>query len=492
MDNFLNIFAFTMLPLVAGLIIFFNFFKNNTIIIRRFSKYFSIFYFIYSILFVTNYNINSELQYISQIKNFTLGSDLLSVILCCLVSFVVLICFIVAKSTLGRNQNRFYSFALFFESSVMLVLCAQDFLTFFAALFFEIFCAYMLISNFTTLKAKESAKKYLCANSFFAFMLLGAFAFINTIFFKNSIPQEFINLPEASPYISSNIQFLAFLGLLLVAAIKIPVFPLHRPLLNTIQNSVAHTSCVFLSEFIIGFYILIKLNMYGLSEIFSLFAPWLGIIGIFNIIYFGILAIGQEELKKSFAYFCFSQSSIALVALASTSIDGICGAIYQIISQTLILLGLFLAFCFAIQYLKTSKLPFMGALATKTPKLAALTFMLTLAGAGLPLTSGFVGKFLCIMGGFSTQIYSQDTLWFCTIFTLFGFILGLIYLIKTFQNIFFGADECSGLKIHDLLRHRWTALLTITIFIVILGISPHYLGAMLSTYADMIISMFSI
>ena len=55
MDNFLNIFAFTMLPLVAGLIIFFNFFKNNTIIIRRFSKYFSIFYFIYSILFVTNY-----------------------------------------------------------------------------------------------------------------------------------------------------------------------------------------------------------------------------------------------------------------------------------------------------------------------------------------------------------------------------------------------------------------------------------------------------
>ena len=133
----------------------------------------------------------------------------------------------------------------------------------------------------------------------------------------------------------------------------------------------------------------------------------------------------------------------------------------------------------------------MGALASHTPKLAALAFVFTLAGANMPLTGGFVGKFLSILGGFSTEVYTQNTIWMCTLFIIPVFILGMIYVIKTYQNIFFGTDECSDCKAIDLLRHRWTALLIVAILIIILGVAPYYLGEILSKYADMIVSMFS-
>ena len=206
--------------------------------------------------------------------------------------------------------------------------------------------------------------------------------------------------------------------------------------------------------------------------------------------YFAILALGEKDLKKSFGYFCFSQSSIALCALCSISIEGICGAVLQCVSQSLILLGLFLCYCFVSQIFKTTKLPFMGALAPYAPKLAAFCFILTLAGIGIPFTSGFSAKFLCLLGGFSTQIYSQNVIWICNLFILIGLTLGAIYLITTFQKIFFGTDECNNYKISDLLRHRTLALFVLSICIIALGVAPYILTNSITKYADMIVSLF--
>ena len=132
----------------------------------------------------------------------------------------------------------------------------------------------------------------------------------------------------------------------------------------------------------------------------------------------------------------------------------------------------------------------MGALATHCPKLAALCFILTLAGIGFPFTSGFCAKFLCLCGGFSTEIYSQNVIWICTILILIGLIPAIAYLIKTYQNIFFGTDECEKCKPHDLLRHNTLALLIIAGCICLLGIAPCLLSDAVSKYADMVVSMF--
>ncbi len=499
MENFSSTIIFTILPLVAGLVIFLGLFKNNTVLIRRFAKYFSLFYFIYAVFEFFNRNTNSEFGSIFTNRFYitswatggiSIGFDTIGSIFALLVSFLILICFVIAKSTINTKQRIFYSFVLFFESAFLTILSSHDFCIFCAALLFAALCSYVLIFNFSSLHAKNAAKHYLLLNSFVAFILSGAFALVYAILKYNAIEANIINFAYSSTDLSGTIQLILFIAFLLISAIKIPLFGFHKPLLGIIENANASLACIFLSEFILGFFIFIKFNLYILKDIFQIFAPAIAIFAIFNLCYFAFLAIGEKNIKKSFGYFCFSQSSIALCALCSISVDGICGAIFQCISQSLILLGLFSCYCFASQIFNTTKLPFMGALATHTPKLAAFTFVLTLAGIGMPFTSGFCAKFLCILGGFSTQVYSQNVIWICNLFIFLGFTLGAFYLIKTFQNIFFGTDECNKCKTSDLLRHRFLALLGLSACVITLGFIPYVLTGAITKYADMIVSSF--
>lgn len=502
MNNILNAFIYTLLPLVAGLIIFIGIFKNNPIIIRRFAKYFSVFYLLAGVCCFYFKNTNFELEQIFS-SNFTTmlpymggysaGFDTLGGIFAIIISFIVLICFICAKSTVLTKQKIFYSLVLFFESSALTLISTQDFYIFCTAAIFGVLCIYVLLENFLTQKsAKESAKNYFIINAFFIFLLCGSFALVLALLAHNGIEANIVNLTHNCKDISPTIQSMLFIPLLLLGAVKIPFFPLHKPLLDIIKNSNAALSCLFLSEFIIGFYIFIKFNLYTLSTVFEIFAPVLAIMAIFNVLYFSILAIGELDLKKSFGYFYFSQNSIAICAICAMSPEGITGGIFQGISCVLTALGLFLCFCFASQIFKTTKLPFMGALATYTPKLAAMSFILTLSAIGVPLTSGFCAKFLCTIGGFATSIYSQNTIWMCTILIFLGLIVNAIYLINTFQNIFFGADECQKCKKTDLLRHRGFALLCIIFFIILLGVAPYILTGAITKYADMVVSEFLI
>ena len=499
MENFSGTIIFTLLPLIAGLMIFAGLFKNNTIIIRRFAKYFSIIYFLYAAFEFFNRNTNLEFGniftnpfYITSwaTGGISIGFDTPGSIFALLISFLILICFVIAKSTINSKQKLFYSFVLFFESSFLTILSSHDFCIFCAAMLFAALCAYVLVFNFSSIKTRKDAQKYIILNTFAIFILCGAFSLIYTLLKYHAIQANILNFAYSSTDISGTIQLLLFFAFLFLSAIKIPLFGFHKPLLEIIKNSNASLSCIFFGDFILGFFIFIKFNMYILKDIFQIFTPVIAILSIFNLCYFAILALGEKDLKKSFGYFCFSQSSIALCALCSISIEGICGAIFQCISQSLILTGLFACYYFATQIFKTNKLPFMGALATYAPKLAAFSFILTLAAAGIPFTAGFSAKFLCILGGFSTQIYSQDVIWICNLFIFLGFTLGAFYLIRTFQNIFFGADECNNCKVSDLLRHRIIALSAITFCIITLGIAPYLITGAITKYADMIVSSF--
>lgn len=501
MEKLLNIFVLVFLPIAAGLVIFSGLFRNNVVLIRRFAKWFNLFYLLYCGAFFLNYNTYLQFDY-SMSPNFHLipqlgaklsfATDLLGALLCTVLAFVFLMCLICAKSTVLNKHRIFYSFALFLETSAVALLCAQDFYIFICALLFEIFCVYILITNFSLSKTDKFAPAYVSLNFLGAGLLTMVLGVLYAIFANNQIDLNVSNLINSSETLPTLICFIASCAFLFISALKIPIFPFHKPLLGIIENSNPATIFVYITEFLLGFFILLKFNMYAFSEIFGLFAPTIAVLGIINVCYFGLLALKQVELKKSFAYFCFSQSAILLIALSSLSLDGICGAIFQAISCSIVFAGLFLCFSFIAQIFKTSKLPLLGGLLTRAPKLAGCTFILILITAGVPLASGFVGKFLCILGGFSTQISSQDAIWTSTFFIATGFILGTLYLIKVFQKVFFGPNILGAQNIKDLLRHRFMALCIISIVSIALGVIPYIILGPLTKYADMIISAFSI
>ena len=471
---FLNVYALIFAPLIAGIIIYIGIFKKNAIVIRRFAKWFSGFYFLYCTLFPLNYNLNFQFSYDTKAQLFAL--DIMSSIFCTVFALVVFICLVMAKSAILNKYKLFYSFALFLQSAFMMCICAQNINTLLIALTLEIFCTYVLWANFSHLRLN----KYL--NTFVVLNFSGIF-----IFGILSNYLGIINLEELGEIlITKNVQIAYFLSVFLICAQNIALLPFHKSLVEMVKNSNTATFFIPSAQMLLGFILLIKLLMIG--KIFETFYPIITLLATLNICYFGILAISQVEIKKSFAYFCLSQAGVPIVALCSLSQNGVSGAIFEVISRTFILLALFLCFCLIAKKFKTSKIPLMGGLLTIAPKLAFYTFALSLIAIGVPLTSGFCGKFLCILGGFSTDIYSNELIWTGSVFTTIGLILGALYLIKIYQQVFFGPKILDTGT--DILRHQYFGLAILLIVTILLGLFADFVLDFIFKYADMILTGF--
>ncbi len=500
-QGFLNIIILIFSPLIAGLLIFLGLFRDNQIIIRRSAKWFMLLHFIYALAFLLNYNTNLQFEYVTTLPFglfgnqgalITFAQDFLSSTLVVLCDFIIFICLLNAKSTVLNKHKFFYSFALFFSFGVNVMLMSQDLFLFALAGLFEVFCAYILILNFTRTKFQNQNKRYLILNFFaFSFLVL-TLCLTKAIFAKYQIELDTTNLINSADKIMPAVQFLTFLAFLICSAIKLPIIGLHKPILEIFNNSGASLGFISLCEFTLGFFILVKYNFYCFAKMFEMFLLLLIILGLISLIYFIALAIKEIELKKSLAYFTFSQIALSLTCLSTITQEGVLSAVFQFVSICIVALGLFLCANYIYNIFKTQKIIFMGDIATKTPDLAILNFILILAGIGFPLTSGFIARFLCLLAPCTSEVYSQNLVWIIILAIVLNIVLCAIYLLKTFQEIYFKKDNNLDIKPEKLLRHRFYGLLSVCLITVFLGIMPYVLLSGMSKYCDMILCAFSI
>lgn len=107
-----------------------------------------------------------------------------------------------------------------------------------------------------------------------------------------------------------------------------------------------------------------------------------------------------------------------------------------------------------------------GGLAQVMPGFATIFGIMLMGSVGLPLTIGFVGEFLSLMG-----FYKID--WFMTMLAGTGIILGAVYMLTLYKKSFFGevTNEANrGLK--DLNARELSALVPLVALVAILGIYP--------------------
>jgi len=131
------------------------------------------------------------------------------------------------------------------------------------------------------------------------------------------------------------------------------------------------------------------------------FAPLVFALSIIAIIYTSLVALVQEDMKKLIAYSSVAHMGFVTMGLFSMTEQGVQGAMFQMISHGFVSGALFLCVGVVYDRLHTRDIAAYGGLVARMP-LYALAFMIfTLANVGLPGTSGFVGEFLSLLGGFS-------------------------------------------------------------------------------------------
>lgn len=479
LNNLLNIYVLIFTPLVFGALILIGFFGSNTIVLRRFSKWFSGLYFLYSAIFSMAFSPNFELDFQGGI----FAQSILTSIIYTVFSFVIFTSISNSKSDIIHKHRLFYSMALLIQGTFALTIFTQNICVSIFAFMFEIFLACTLFKNFTHKRLIKYISAYLILNFIGAFLLLVSFLNLGGNF-------SYLNLYQNDFDIPLNIQYLIIISGFLLASVNMGVFPFHKPIVEIIQNSNPSTFLLPVAQISLGFLLFSKITACAFPFAFNSILPFVVVLCCINILYFCFLAIKEVSLLKSFAYYTISGTGGIICAFCAQTQNSITGSIFEFITKILAICALFYAFCAASKIFKTDKLPLMGGLLTKAPRLSFFTFVFILILIGLPFSSGFFGKFLSTLGGFSSEIDAQNLIRLGTFCTISGYILGAIYLIKAFQQIFFGVSALQERKSYEILRHKRWVFICILVFCVIIGILSNTICDYISNYSDLILSIF--
>jgi len=254
--------------------------------------------------------------------------------------------------------------------------------------------------------------------------------------------------------------FLAF-------AVKVPMFPFHTWL------PYAHGQAPTIGSVILAA-VLLKMGTYGFIR-FSLplfpdasvylMIP-IAIIAIIMVIYAAMVAYAQKDMKQVIAYSSISHMGIIILGTYAMNAEGISGSIFLMISHGIVSGALFMLVGVIYDRRHTKLMSEFGGLASVMPNFATIYGVMLMASVGLPLTIGFVGEFLSLMGFYKVS-------WVLTIFAGTGIILGAVYMLTLYKKSFFGTitkEENRNLK--DLNGRELSALIPLVALAVILGIYP--------------------
>jgi NADH-quinone oxidoreductase subunit M len=154
--------------------------------------------------------------------------------------------------------------------------------------------------------------------------------------------------------------------------------------------------------------LLLKLGTYGLIR-FSLplfpegtlfFGPLVSTFAVMGVLYTCLTAIRQIDLKKIIAYSSVGHMNVVLLGIMSETIEGLQGAIFQMLSHGVVSGALFFAVGTIYERYSVRSLKYFGGLTYFYPLFAIVFLIFSMANISFPLTSSFVGEFLIFMGLF--------------------------------------------------------------------------------------------
>lgn len=360
----------------------------------------------------------------------------------------------------------YYSLLLILLTATLGIFCALDTILFFFFWELSLIPIYFLVSLWGVgPNRRHAAVKYLLVMVAGGIPLL--FGFILLAFSHATSGGALVfDLPAllATP-IPAKLQVAVFLLLLLGFAVKIPVFPLH-----TWLPLVAMEGPAVVTALLVG----IKLGAYGLIRFAIPLAPqaaqqlsWLLLaLGTIGMVFGAVAALAQTNLRRMLAYASLSHVGLVVLGIASFDLQGIQGAVLQLLTFTLASGGGFLLINALHLRIGSTDLLSLGGAARSMPLLASFFVLFGFAGMGLPGTSGFPAEMLILLSTFKHHIGAG-------LAALFTMVLGTAYFLSLYRRTFLGPIHNPVVADAVDLRPRELAIaILFSLFILAAGFYP--------------------
>ena len=359
--------------------------------------------------------------------SYHLGVDGISILLIILTTFLMPFCILASFESIKVSLKEYLIAFLILETLMIGVFCSLDLVLFY--LFFE----GGLIPMFLIIGIWGGERRVYATFKFFLFTLAGS-VFMLLAIIAIYMETGTTNITYLLQFdLATSLQYIFWLAFFASFAVKIPMWPVHTWLPD------AHVEAPTAGSVILAG-VLLKMAGYGFIR-FSLgifpiassyFAPFIFTLSIIAIIYASLVALVQTDMKKLIAYSSVAHMGFVTLGIFTFTLQGIEGAIIQMLSHGIISAALFLCVGVVYDRIHTREIDRYGGLVNRMP-IYAFAFMIFIMGSiGLPGTSGFVGEFLVLLSIFSVNTYFA-------VFATSGVVLAAAYSLWLYRKVIFGS-----------------------------------------------------
>ncbi|MGB5234165.1 MAG: NADH-quinone oxidoreductase subunit M, partial [Candidatus Macondimonas sp.] len=406
--------------------------------------------------------------------DYALGVDGLSMPLIILTAFMTVFVIFAAKESVSQRPAAYLGAFLVMEGLMIGVFATLD------ALLFYIFWEAMLIPMFLIIGIWGGPRRIYATVKFFLFTFLGSVLMLVAFIYLYQQGGSFDVLGLQRLPLSAVEQTWIFLAFLAAFAVKVPMWPVHTWLPDAHVEAPTGGSVILAA-------ITLKMGAYGFLRYALPIAPdaagemagLIAILSLIAVVYVGLVAMVQEDMKKLIAYSSIAHMGFvtlgfflpfwnagptagesAGLAMAMT------GGVVQMISHGFISGAMFLSVGVLYDRMHTRRIAAYGGVATRMPVFAAFFVLFAMANSGLPGTSGFVGEFLVILASFQANPWIA----FLAALTL---ILGASYSLWLVKRVAFGPVTNPEVgQLNDVTTREFLILGLLAVAVLALGVWP--------------------
>jgi NADH-quinone oxidoreductase subunit M len=360
----------------------------------------------------------------------------------------------------------------FFHTNLLLVLAGITGVFLAMDLFlFYFFWELMLIPMYLLISIWGHENRTYAANKFFLFTQAGGLLMLLSIlslYFwhgaqTGTYTYAYDALVQHLP--SDKTALLMMSGFVVAFAVKLPVVPLHTWLPD------AHSQAPTAGSLILAG-LLLKTGAYGLirfvlplfPNIVDYYGQWGMLLGVVGILYGGILAFAQTDLKRMIAYTSVSHMGFVMLGLFAGTALAQQGVILQMLAHGISTGALFLIAGMLHERIHTRDMTHMGGFWQQAPAMGVMALIFSMASLGLPGLGNFVAEILILIGSWPSAPL-------LTILATIGIVVATIYSLGFMQRIFFGAAQTTH-PFPDMNAREYLMLLSLAAVLLWMGLYP--------------------
>jgi NADH-quinone oxidoreductase subunit M len=413
-----------------------------------------------------------------------LGVDGISAPLILLTTFITPLVVIAGWDSIKTRPAQYFAAFLILEGLMIGVFSALD------GLLFYVFWEAMLIPMFLIIGVWGGQRRIYATLKFFLYTFLGSVLMLVAFIYLYGQTGSFDLFKFMNAPLSMTAQKLIFIAFLIAFAVKVPMWPVHTWLPDAHVEAPTGGSVILAAIMLkMGGYGFLRLSLPIVPDGSAYFSGLVITLSLIAVVYIGFVALMQKDMKKLIAYSSIAHMGFVTlgfflmwsITAGSGAVLGIAGGMVQMVSHGLISGAMF--FCVGVLYdrMHSRQIADYGGVANTMPKFAAFMVLFSMANAGLPGTSGFVGEFMVIVASFKANFWFA----FLAASTL---VLGAAYTLWMVKRVLYGEvanDKVAELQ--DLNQREFIVLGVLAFAVLLLGLWPAPLVDMMNVTIEQLV-----